>query len=84
MLEEVDKLSGVDDEDSMVTTTCSSVHLSDKFEDDEGCLYKVSSMTLTHVSATCLYPRCGNLMYGREKLFDLALTKELINRRING
>ena len=25
VLEEVDKLSGVDDEDSMVTTTCSSV-----------------------------------------------------------
>ena len=77
----VDELS-VGDEDS--TTTCSSVHLSDEFEDDEGCLYKVSSMTLTHVSARCLYPRRDNLMYGHEKLFDLALTKELIKRRNNG
>ena len=82
MLEEVDGTS-IDDGENSTTTT--SVHLSDEFEDDDGCLYRVSSMSsLTHVSARCCYPKSDNLMYGCEKVFDLALTKELIQRRLNG
>jgi hypothetical protein len=63
------------------STIC--VHESDEFEDDDGCVYRVSSMNSTHVSAKCFYPRHENAMYGREKVFDLVLTKKLIQRRLD-
>jgi hypothetical protein len=78
--EEADGTS-IDGENSM---TMSSVDWSDEFEDDDGCPFRISSMALIHVNARCLYPRHANLMHRREKLFDLALTKELIKQRNNG
>lgn len=76
--EEVDETNIEGDKDS---TTC--VHESDEFEDDDGCVYRVSSMTSTHVSAKCFYPRLDNAMYGCEKVFDLLLTKKLIQQRLD-
>lgn len=60
-----------------------SVHESDEFEDDDGCVYRVSSANSTHVSAKCFYPRRDNDMYGCEKEFDLSLAKKLIQQRLN-
>ena len=81
ILEEVDGTSNEEVDDD-ATTTC--VHESDEFEDDDGCVYRVSSMLdSTHVSAKCYYPRRDNSMYGCEKVFDLARTKILIQRRLN-
>jgi hypothetical protein len=76
ILEEVDKTGIEGNKDS---TTC--VHESDEFEDDDGCVYRVSSMSTMHVSAKCFYPRHDYAMYGREKVFDLLLTKKLILSR---
>lgn len=59
------------------------VHESE-FEDDDGCVYRVTNMNSTHVDARCCYPKHENPKYGCEKTFDRALTKELIQRRLNG
>ena len=78
VLEEVNETNSEGDNDS---TT--SVHESDEFEDDDGCVYRVSSVNSTQVIAKCFYPRRDNAMYGREKVFDLLLTKKLIQQRLD-
>ena len=76
-LEEAEQIN-IDDKFSI-----SILHESE-FEDDDGCVYRVASISSTHVSATCVYPKRNNTMYGCEKLFGLALTKDLIQRRLTG
>ena len=80
ILEEVDGTSNEEVDDD-ATKTC--VHESDEFEDNNGCVYRASSMNSIHVSAKSYYPRRDNSMYGCKKVFDLARTKMLIQRRLN-
>lgn len=56
-----------------------------EFEDDNGCIYRVITINTTEVNARCCYPpKRDNVLHGSEKSFDLARTKDLIRRRLNG
>ncbi|KAI2502826.1 hypothetical protein MHU86_11650 [Fragilaria crotonensis] len=55
-----------------------------EFVDDDGCLYRVIKIDSMHVHGKCVYPRQNNDLFGNEKLFDILLTKELIQQRLNG
>jgi hypothetical protein len=62
-----------------------------EFEDCDGCLYRVvlGSSTTTHLGSSqirsmCFYPRKDNPLFGMEKLFDIGIVKELIEKRLNG
>jgi hypothetical protein len=58
---------------------------SSEFVDVDGRLYRVTGMDdATHVLATCFYPRRNNELLGCEKSFNLPLSKELIQPRLNG
>jgi hypothetical protein len=68
------------DDDDSVTVLHDS-----EFEDDNGCVYRVITMSTTHVIARCCYPpKRENALHGSEKAFDLARTKDLIRQRLNG
>jgi hypothetical protein len=62
----------------------SNMLLGSEFTNVDGRLYRVTIMHMTHIVATCFYPRKDNDLIGCEKSFDMQLAKELIERRLNG
>ena len=67
-------VGALDDDNDSVTI----MHASE-FEVDDGCVYRVTSMSSTHATARCCYPKHENAMYGCEKAFNIALAKDLFN-----
>jgi hypothetical protein len=56
-----------------------------EFQDVDGCLYLVIGIDATRqVRAKCCYPRRNNELFGYEKSFDMLVTKDLIQQRLNG
>jgi hypothetical protein len=53
-----------------------------EFMDNDGCLYRVIKVDLMHVHGKCVYPRQNNDHFGKDKLFDILLAKELIQQRL--
>jgi hypothetical protein len=52
--------------------------------DNDGCLYRVLHMDVSHVHAECFYPRWNNNIYGNTVLFHIELARELIRKRLIG
>ncbi len=69
----------LDDDNDFVTIMHES-----EFKDNDGCVYRVTSMSSTHATARCCYPKHENAMYGCEKAFNIALAKDLSQHRLNG
>ena len=74
----------VDDNNS--NSNLSIIAEGSEFEDLDGLLYRVVriDMSTSYVQARCCYPKRNNDLFGMEKSFDIQLTKELIELRLNG
>jgi hypothetical protein len=69
------------DEDEEQDDNSTPILVGSEKEDADGCLYRVVGMTdLQSVLAKCCYPRCNNERFGKEKVLDANLAKELIQQ----